>query len=67
VAVKRKRDKKKKSDPLTTTTPHEEKPWTTRLKAKRKVFMMFYKGVKVGGNLRYMIVVGTDSISHEVI
>ena len=68
--MKRKRDNKKKGDSLTSTTPHEEKPFTTRQKAKRKIFRMFYKGVKVGGNLRHKIVelvAGTDCLSNEVI
>jgi hypothetical protein len=67
VTVKRKRDQKKNSSPLTSTTPHEEKPFTTRQKTKKKIFRMFYKGVKVGGNLRHLIVAGTDCLSHEVI
>ena len=55
MAMRRKRDKKKTSDPVTSTIPPERKPFTERLLAKKKIFRRYFKGVKPGGDLRHMI------------
>jgi hypothetical protein len=60
--VKRKRDKKKKSEPH---APKEEKPFTKRLKAKKSLFQTFYKGVKQGGQYRHLIAVGEGHLSED--
>ena len=71
VAVRRKRDKKKTSDPVASTIPPERKPFTDRLLAKKKIFRRYYQGVKPGGDLRHMISAMTamlldDELAHYV-
>jgi hypothetical protein len=66
VAVKRKRDKKRKSDPVSSLAPRlprEVKPFTKRLKEKKTSYRDYYQGVKPGGYYRHMIESPTNGLS----
>ena len=63
--MNRKRDNKKKCGPH---APKEEKPFTKRLKAKKRLFHTFYKGIKDGGQYRHLIAVDEkNKLSEDII